>query len=141
MENPKVIHIGKTIIGIPIAFISWLLVYIAVYVALYLLDSMRGLSDDWLQGLFREWLTPGLGGYAAIWTIHRYFSGANLKWVAIGFCSPLVIFYIGFSLYIIIFHGDKFMFSWGEQITNWGMAISTCIGAYIGLRKYATQHL
>lgn len=139
MDSVKPINIGKTLLGIPIAFIAWLVVFVAAHIALYLLDSTRGLADDWIQSLFREWFTPGVGGYAAIFLVNKYLYGANLKWVAIGFCSPIVIFYIGFSLYIIIFHGSQFDFSWAEQITNWGMAIATSIGAYIGYSKYGKK--
>ena len=137
MDNTKAINVGKTLLGIPLGFIAWAVVFVAAHVALYLLDSTRGLADDWLQGIFREWFTPGVGGYTAIFIVNKYLPGANLKWVAIGFCAPLVVFYIGFSLYIIIFHGSEVEFSWGEQIINWGMAIATSIGAYIGYSNYA----
>jgi len=137
MENNKATNVGKTLLGIPLAFIAWAVVFFAGHAALYLLDSTRGLADDWLQGIFREWFTPGVGGYVAIFIVNKYLSGANLKWVAIGFCGPLVVFYIGFSLYIIIFHGNEVEFLWREQIINWGMAIATSIGAYIGYSAYA----
>lgn len=135
MDN-KTINVGKTLLGIPLGFIAWLVVSVVAHVALYLLDSTRGLADDWLQGVFREWFTPGVGGYTAIFIVNKYLPGANLKWVAIGFCAPLVVFYIGFSLYIIIFQGSEVEFLWGEQIINWGMAIATSIGAYIGYSNY-----
>ena len=101
-----------------------------------MLDATRGLTDSWLQGIFREWFTPGVGGYAAIALVNKYLPDANLKWVAILFCLPLVIFFIGVSLYFIIFLGNKFDFSWGQQILQWGMAIATCVGAYIGCSHY-----
>ena len=140
MDNTKKINVAKSLLGIPVAFISWLVVFAAAHAALYILDSTRGLSDDWLQSLFREWFTPGVGGYAAIFIVNKYLSGASLKWVAVGLCSPIVFFYIGLSLYVIIFHGSQYDFSWGEQITNWGMAIATCVGAYIGYSSYAKQN-
>ena len=133
----KSISVTKTLIGIPLAFIIWALVYIAAHVALYLLDSTRGLADDWLQNIFREWFTPGLGGYVAVLVINNYLPNASLKWVAISFCTPIVLFYLGFSLFIIIFHGDQYDYSLGEQILQWGMAIATCIGAYIGYSQHA----
>jgi hypothetical protein len=138
MESTRTISVAKTLLGIPVAFITWLVVFVAAHAALYLLDSIRG--DDWLQGLFREWFTPGVGGYTAIFFVNKYLHSASLKWVAVGFCSPLVFFYIGFSLYVVIFQGSQYDFSWGEQITNWGMAIATCIGAYIGYSSYAVQN-
>ena len=135
IEQTKSKIIGSTILGIPFAFIVWAAVFVLAHIALYLLDSLRGLANDWLQGIFREWFTPGVGGYVAIFVVNKYLQNANLKWVAFGFCSPIVFFYIFFSLYTIIFHSGEYVFEWKEQILNWGMAISTCIGAYIGVKN------
>ena len=130
------INVVKTIIGIPLAFIIWLLIYCVAHIALYLLDLSRGLEDDWLQIIFRELVTPGIGGYTAIVFVDRHLSGANLKWVAIGFCSPLVFFYICVSLYIIIFLRNEYDFFWRDQILYWGITIATCIGANVAYRKF-----
>ena len=137
MDNNNPTNIGSTLLAIPLAFVVWAVVFVLAHVALYLLDSLRGLSNDWMQGIFREWFTPGVGGYAAIIAVNKYLEKASLKWAAIGFCSPIVVFYIFFSLYIIIFHSGVYSFQWKEQILNWGMAIATCIGAYIGVHKQA----
>lgn len=125
--------ITKTILGIPLALIVWAVVYLLAYAALSLLDMTRGLSDDWLQSIFREWFTPGVGGFAAIHAVNKFLNGANLKWVAIIFCAPLVMLYIGFSLYLIITYGDQLEYSLAEQVTQWGMAIATCIGSFIAV--------
>lgn len=125
--------ITKTILGIPLALIVWAVVYLLAYAGLTLLDMTRGLSDNWLQSIFREWFTPAVGGFAAIHAVNKVLDGANLKWVAIVFCAPLVLLYIGFSLYLIVTYGDKLEYSLGEQITQWGMAIATCIGSFIAV--------
>jgi hypothetical protein len=137
MSDKQSANVGKTLLGILLAFVTWLVVFVTAHVLLYLLDYLRGLSDDWLQSLFREWFTPGVGGYAAIYVVDRFLTGANLKWVAIGFCTPIVAVFIGLSIYLMIFHGDKLEFSWGDQITNWGMSIATSVGAYIAYKNYA----
>jgi len=132
MDNTKLVNVGKTLLGIPFALIIWFLVYLAAHAALYLIDNTRGIADVWIQKIFREWFTPGLGGYVAIYVVNKYLSGANLKWVLIGFCLPILISFMGISLYIIIFHANQYDFSWSEQINNWGVAITTTLGAIIG---------
>ena len=139
METTNSTSLIKTAVGVPFALLAWALIYTAAHVALYLLDSTRGLADDGLQKIFREWFTPGVGGYAAVFLVNKYLPAANLKWVSILFCTPLVLFYVGLSLYIIIFHGEKFDYSLGEQVLQWGMAIATCVGAYFGYRTYASD--
>ena len=124
----------KTIAGILLALLTWALIYLIAHAGLYLLDMVRGLGDDLMQTVFREWVTPGVGGYAAIHAVNEFLKGANLKWVGIIFCSPLVIFYIGLSLYLMVFHSSRYEFSVGEQIIQWGVAITSCIGAYIAYR-------
>ena len=124
----------STILGVPLAFFIWAAVFLAAYAVLSLWDMTRGLSDDFLQSLFREWFTPGLGGYAAIHAVNRWLSDASLRWVASFLCVPLVLFYIVFSLYIIFFRSGEYDYVLKDQIMQWGMAIATCIGSYIALR-------
>ena len=135
-DERKETSIAKTILGVPLALIVWGIVYVASHIALYLLDLSRGLADDWIQTLFREWFTPGVGGFVAIATVGTFVRGANLRWVAVSFCSPIVLVYIGVSLIIMIGYGERFEYSIGEQLTQWGTALATCIGAAIGVRKY-----
>lgn len=135
MEVSTSKSILKTVAGVPVALIAWALIYTLAHVALYFLDMFRGLDNDWLQGIFREWFTPGVGGYAAMYAVKKYLEGANIKWVGILFCSPLVIFFIGVPLYIIAFHSSEFVFSWKEQVMQWGMAIASCVGAFIAYRS------
>jgi hypothetical protein len=124
-----------TILAIPLAFLTWAIVYILAHVALYLLDSTRGLSDDWLQGIFRELFTPGVGGFAAMHCVANFLSRADLRVVAVVYCLPIVSFFLLFSIYMIVAYGSQVEFSWNEQILNWGVAISTCIGTYIGIKS------
>ena len=54
---------------------------------------------------------------------------------AVVVCLPIVALYIFLSLYLIIFHGSNYEFSWGEQLLHWSIAASTCIGSYVGIRS------
>ena len=126
----------KTFLGIVLAWVFWVIIFAAVFVALSVLDSLRG--DNWLQEIFRKWFVPGLAGYISIILVKKYLPDANAKWVAIVFCAALSFVYIGLSIFLIILHGAQFEpynSSWSQQVHMWGVAISTCIGVYIGYSK------
>lgn len=122
---------AKTALGVPLALITWIFVYLLSNAALSLLDMSRGLDGDWLQETVREWVAPGLGGYAAIHAVNKFLPGSRLKWVAIIFCASLVFFHIGFFYFL----GHSLNFSLDEKITQWGMVIATCAGSYIALNQ------
>ena len=125
----------STALGMPLAIIVWLAVFLAAFAVLSLWDFTRGLSDDFLQSIFREWFTPGLGGYAAMHAVNRWLPNASLRWDGVLLCAPLVLFYLVFPIYIILFRGDDYDYVLKDQIMQWGMAICTCVGSYIGFRS------
>lgn len=131
MEPDGKTTIASTALGLVSAFLAWILVTALAHAALYLLDAFRGLSDNLLQDLFRQWFTPGLGGYLALQFVNSYLPRASLRWVGIGLCVPVVAFFFFFSLYLIVFLSADYTFSWREQIINWGMSFATCIGVYL----------
>lgn len=139
MESSEEYGLFHTLGGILLAFIIWCVIYAVAHAVLYLWDMSRGLGDDWLQGIFRELVTPGVGAYVAICCVRKYLPKANLIWVAVVVCSPIVALYIFLSLYLIIFHGSDYEFSWGEQLLHWGIAASTCIGFYVGISNVNSQ--
>ena len=126
-----------TLWGGLLGFIVWLFVYALSHAALAIFDAARGLDGEWLQYIFRQWITPGIGGYAAIACVRRCAPKANLTWTASLVCFPIVSFYIFLSLYFIFFRASEYEFSWYEQILNWGIAASTCIGTVIGIKAYS----
>ena len=135
MESTDDSNFLHTLGGIPLAFITWVVIYTLAHVALYLLDTTRGLDGDRLQGVFRELFTPGLGGYVAIYSVAKYLPKANLNFVAIVYCFTIFSLYLLFSLYMIIFQGSKYDFSLGEQMLGWGLAIATCAGSFIAIKN------
>ena len=138
METSREYGFINTLGGIFLAFLIWCVIYTLAHAVLYLWDVSRGIDNDWLQGIFRELVTPGVGGYAAIVSVSKYLPKANLGWVTVVFCFPIVTFYIFFSLYLMVFHGSNYEFSWSEQILNWGIAVSTCIGSSIGISSVSS---
>lgn len=120
--------------GVFLAFIIWLVIYTLAHALLFLLDVSRGLDENLLQEIFRELISPGVGSYVAIVVVRKFLPKSNLSWVAIVLCFPIVALYVVFSLYLIVFQGSNYTFSWGEQVFHWGIAGSTCLGAYIGVR-------
>lgn len=139
MEVTQSNHFMKTLIAVPVAFFAWFLVSVLAHVGLYILDFVGGYESDILQKFFREWVAPGVGGYAAIYIVNNYIERANLKWVAIWLCLPVVFLFLGMSLYFIIFERANYDFSWEEQILHWGIAISTCIGTFKGYKHYGVS--
>ena len=135
MEVSQSTSFFKTSIAIPAAFLTWFVVSVLAHVGLYILDFIGGYEGDILQKFLREWFAPGVGGYTAMYVVNKYIDRANLKWVAIWFCLPVVFIFLALSLYVIIFEQGNYDFSWKEQILQWGIAISTCIGTYQGYKS------
>jgi len=137
MGNETKFSVMQTIGGIPVALVTWMAIYFLVFFALYLLDSTRGLSEDIFQGVFRELFTPGIGGYVAILTVNKFLPKANLVWVAIIYCFPVIFVYVLISLFFIIFHAADYHLVWQEQLLGWGVAVATCIGTFLSVKNHA----
>ncbi|ACV36804.1 hypothetical protein [Accumulibacter sp.] len=135
----RTFSIAQTIFAVPVAIAIWLAVYTAAYMALGLLDSVRGLGDDWLQKIFRELFTPGVGGYVAILATNSWLSRANRKTVFWGFSVPVFLFMIGLPIVMIFFLPDTLTFVWSEQIIRWLGGAATLFGAWFAQKRIA-QH-
>ena len=66
-------------------------------------------------------------------------SESKLIWVAAVVCLPIVALRMFLSPYLIIFHGSNYEFSWGEQLFQWGIAASICIGSYVGISSLNSE--
>lgn len=135
MEGGHSSHFLKTALAVPTAFITWVFVSGLAHLGLYIVDFVGSFEGEILQKLLREWVAPGVGAYVALYVVDEYIEKANIKWVAIWLCLPVVFLFLGLSFYVIIFEQSNYDFSWQEQILHWGIAISTCIGAYNGYKK------
>ena len=76
-----------------VANILWLLIYYIARGAIYLLDLMRGLNDDLLQGVFGELLVPGVALYLSLKAGKSIFDKSLIK---VGLILSIVLF---FALY------------------------------------------
>lgn len=129
--------IAQSVLAVPLAISVWVVVYVLAYLALGLLDSVRGLDNDWLQSIFRELFTPGVGGYAALHAAHSWLSGANLKFVFWGFCVPVFLFMIGLPIFMTVSLPEGWTFSWGEQILRWLGGAASILGAWLAYKQLA----
>lgn len=129
----------QSALALPLAIIVWVGVYVLAYMVLGLLDSVRGLDNDWLQSIFRELFTPGVGGYAAIYTVCSWLSRSNLKFVLWAFCMLVFLFMIGFPIFIILFFSEDVIFSWSEQVIRWLGGAATILGAWLAYTQISSQ--
>jgi hypothetical protein len=130
-DHSQVSSFAQSALAVPLAIVVWVVVYVLAYMALGLLDSLRGLSNDWLQSIFRELFTPGVGGYAALYAAHSWLSRANIKFVFWAFCVPVFLFMIGLPIFMIFFLPEGWTFSWGEQVIRWLGGAATIFGAWL----------
>lgn len=108
--------VTQTTLAIPLVIVVWAVVATLSYLAIGLLDSVRGLGDDWLQKIFRDLFTPGLGGYVAIQASNSWLPRANQKIVFACFCLLTVIFMISLPLSLIVTSYESTVFTLRDQI-------------------------
>ena len=136
LENMKHEHSQASIIlqsglAVPLTILVWMVVYVLAYIALGLLDSVRGLGSDLVQSIFRELFTPGVGGFAAIYAAFYCLSRANPKFVFWAFIVPVFLFMIGFPVLVLFFLPEGWTFSWWEQVLRWLGGATTILGAWL----------
>jgi len=134
-EQTRTVNVVQSALALPLAILTWVIVYTIAYVALRLLDRFRGIENDLLQSIFRELITPGIGGYTALYVVHSWLTHANLKFVVWGFCAPVFLFMIGLPVFFVFFLPDGWTFSWGEQIIRWLGGAATICGAWIAYKQ------
>lgn len=110
-------------LAVLLAIVVWQVIYILAYLALGLLGS------NWFQNIFRELITPAIGGYAALYAVHIWLTRANLKLVLWVFCVLIFLFMTGFPIIMIFIMPEGWTFSWGEQIIRWLGGATTVLGA------------
>jgi hypothetical protein len=130
-DHSQVSSFAQSALAVSLAIVVWVVVYVLAYMALGLLDSLRGLGNDWLQSIFRELFTPGVGGYAALYAVHSWLSRANIRFVFWAFCVPVFLFMIGLPIFMIFFLPEGWTFSWGEQVIRWLGGAATILGAWL----------
>ena len=138
--NSPTSNVTHSLLGIPFAIVVWVVVYILAYMALALLDLLRGLENDWLQKIFRELFTPGAGGYAALFAVHSKLPRAHLKFVLWAFCIPVFLFMIGLPIYMIFFLPEGWTFAWDEQIIRWLGGAATIFGAWLAQKHISEKY-
>ncbi len=118
-----------------LAIVVWFIVYTIVYIIFGSLDSLRGLSNNWLQKIFRELITPFIGGCAAIFVIQSWLPHAHLKFVLWTFSILVFLFMIGLPVFIILFLSKDLTFSWTEQMIRWLGGGATILGAFLAHKQ------
>jgi hypothetical protein len=72
------------------ASVLWLVVYYIARGAIYLLDLLRGLDSDLLQGLGIELLTPGVAMYISLKICKSLYTNS---WAKVGLVFSILLFF------------------------------------------------
>jgi hypothetical protein len=123
LKQSSALDIFYSALAVLLAIVVWLVIYVLAYLALGLL------GNNWLQNIFRELITPAVGGYAALYAVHIWLTRAYLKLVLWVFCVLIFLFMTGFPIAMIFFLPEGWTFSWGEQIIRWLGGATTVLGA------------
>ena len=127
----------KTLLGTLLLGVIWLLGSFVLMFLLTLVDNLRGETGA-IQEAFRFLAMPALAGFLATRAVASWVPSANLRISSIAFCAVLIIVYIGLSVFLFVIQGghfEPFEGSWYKQSLAWGLAVTTCVGVYVGNRR------
>ena len=74
-------HIWLSLLGIVLAMVIFITIWLIGGTLFNLFDSMRGLGNDKLQVVFREVVVPGMGGYLSMSAVESWVKRANTRFV------------------------------------------------------------
>ena len=129
-ESSSEAHVGMSVLGLILAVIIFIAVWVVGGIVFNLFDSIRGLGEDKLQAIFRELFVPGVGGYVAMASVNSWIEKANSRFIFFGF-STIVLVLVGIYIGFVGPMADKI----GEDV--WGLLlsiislVSAVVGAYI----------
>lgn len=122
-----------TLIGIITATVIWVAIWVLGNLALYILDIIRGLSEDSLQKLARNLFSiafSGTGGYFGMYMAFLKNGSHHIPLVFIGF-SAVVAFLLMGSLFAIVPIADRAGIGPFPLAIQFLEAIAAIIGAFI----------
>ena len=122
-----------SLIGLLLAIIIFVAVWFIGYFLFNAFDSIRGLGNDKLQGIFREIVTPGVGGYAALSVATNYLKKANPRFVFFGF-SALILVFIGIYIGIVVPVAGKAGVGIWEFLLSMVSIVASILGAYFACK-------
>ncbi|MGK2740831.1 hypothetical protein ACSHT0_08030 [Tepidicaulis sp. LMO-SS28] len=126
---------GASVSGVLVAALVFLLVWISAAVLLGALDSLRGQGDDKLQAIFREFIAPGVGGYAAMAAVGSWVPRADPRFVLLGFSAALLLF-IGFYFGFLTPAASNGVITAGSLLLGGVSLVSGIVGAYLYFRGH-----
>lgn len=99
-KNNNLISILQTIGLIPTSVILWLCIYYLARGAVYLLDLLRGLDNDLIQGLGIELVAPGFAMYLSLYICKSIFVKSWLKFSVVMSILLFFVLYYFFGNFI-----------------------------------------
>lgn len=135
MSTEESQEISKAISAVSslLAFLVFTIVYVLVGLLAGMWDSIRGLSDDPLQILFREFIAPGVGGYAGI-VAAAALPRVNARWAFYAFGVLVGALAIGLFIWSYFFPAEAGAGLYDAAFGSLTL-LAAIVGAVIGLRQ------
>lgn len=130
MKESEEMHIGLTFVGVLVAIIVFVAVWILGGILFGLFDNLRGLGDDKLQALFRELVVPGAGGYAAMAAVRSWIQRENTRFVFFGFSAVVLVLVGAYVGFIGPIAGKIGIDMWGVLLGAVSL-VAAVVGAYL----------
>ena len=132
-EEPQAISKAISAVSSLLAFLVFTIVYVLVGVIAGLWDSLRGLSDDPLQILFREFIAPGVGGYAGIMAAAAL-PRVNARWAFYAFGALVGAILIGLFVRFYFLPTEAGVSLYDAAFGSLTL-LAAIVGAYLGVRQ------
>ncbi|MGE4532005.1 MAG: hypothetical protein AB7C98_11930 [Acidithiobacillus sp.] len=110
--------------------VSWVVFFTIWFIGgvlFNIFDSLRGLSGDKLQAVFRELFVPGVAGYFSQTLVYGWFQKASIKMMFFGF-SSFILVTVGVYLGFVVPVATKI----GVDILGLLLSIASIVAAIIG---------
>lgn len=137
MDEPALdtkVSIPKSILGVALALLVFVVVWVVGAVLFNLLDHVRGLGNDKLQAVFREVVVPGVAGFSAMAAVHSWLEGASHRFVFYAFAATVLIL-IGAYLGLVGPIAGKIGVGIWDILLSISTLAAAIIGAYLAVKE------
>jgi len=131
LQGHKELFIGRSILAVLMAILVFAVIWYVGSVIFNLWDFTRGISQDWLQAVFRELLVPGMAGYFSLMLVANVFRHYNRHIVFYGFVGVIALVMAGYVILVVPVALEI-------QLSGWDLVISVLsLGCAAGGAYYA----
>lgn len=135
MEKLNIRAALTSIAGIILVAAFSIIAYLLFYWGMSLIDKIRGTSDSWLQRLFVELISPGIGAYFGHNLVYRILSNADEGMVKGGFIGLVMTLMLFMVVRDVVDPSSFQEWSMMEIVLSYTMYPSFIIGAILAYRE------